>query len=58
MAKTNPQIFHEVSKKVNCSPKNLLYVWGSWTNDIIGTSEAGWHSIWYNHRKRQRGHKS
>ncbi|HEL1640201.1 TPA: HAD family hydrolase [Streptococcus suis] len=28
------------------------YVGDSFLNDIIGAKQAGWHSIWYNHRKR------
>jgi HAD superfamily hydrolase (TIGR01549 family) len=51
-AKPNPAIFNAAAKKVVYSPKALLYIGDSWTNDVIGPIGAGWQSIWYNHRKR------
>ncbi|MCM2531275.1 HAD family hydrolase [Neobacillus pocheonensis] len=52
VAKPNPEIFNYVAKKVNFAPEELLYIGDTWTNDIVGAYEAGWQSIWYNHRKR------
>ncbi|MFP3122485.1 HAD family hydrolase [Ectobacillus funiculus] len=52
-AKPDPRIFHEAAKTVDCAPEHILYIGDSWTNDIVGSSKAGWQSIWYNHRKRQ-----
>lgn len=54
MAKPNPAIFKHVSQKVSISPSELLYIGDSWTNDVIAPSNAGWKSIWFNHRKRER----
>jgi putative hydrolase of the HAD superfamily len=53
VAKPNPDIFHHVRKHVNLLPHELLYVGDSWENDIAGSSEAGWYSLWFNHRKRE-----
>jgi putative hydrolase of the HAD superfamily len=53
VAKPNPDIFHHVRKKINLLPHELLYVGDSWENDIAGSSEAGWQSLWFNHRKRE-----
>jgi FMN phosphatase YigB (HAD superfamily) len=33
--------------------KNSLCIGDSWTNDIVWSMEAGWQSIWFNHRKRK-----
>jgi HAD superfamily hydrolase (TIGR01549 family) len=54
-AKPNSQIFHHVSQRVGFSPSELLYIGDSWVNDVVGSCEAGWQSIWYNHRKREPG---
>jgi HAD superfamily hydrolase (TIGR01662 family) len=53
VAKPNPDIFHHVRKHVNLLPHELLYVGDSWENDIVGSSKAGWQSLWFNHRKRE-----
>lgn len=52
IAKPNPQIFHHAAQKVNLSPKQLVYIGDSWMNDVVGPLEAGWQSIWFNHRER------
>lgn len=53
VAKPNPQIYHHVVERVDFSSSELLYIGDSWANDVVGSFEAGWQSIWYNHRKRQ-----
>ncbi|WP_157077365.1 HAD family hydrolase [Robertmurraya korlensis] len=53
VAKPNPDIFHHVRNSVNLLPHELLYVGDSWENDIVGSSKAGWKSLWFNHRKRE-----
>ncbi len=53
VAKPNPDIFHHVRKHVSLPPHELLYVGDSWENDIVGSSKAGWQSLWFNHRKRE-----
>lgn len=52
LAKPNPQVFSHVAQEVKILPSELLYIGDSWTNDVVAPSEAGWQSIWYNHRKR------
>lgn len=53
VAKPNPDIFHHVRDRVNIVPQNIIYVGDSWENDIVGSSKAGWQSLWFNHRKRE-----
>lgn len=53
VAKPNPDIFHYVKNRVNLMPEELLYVGDSWENDIVGSSKAGWKSLWFNHRNRE-----
>lgn len=52
VAKPDPKIFHKAGQSLMFSPENYLYIGDSWTNDVIGAHNAGWHSIWFNHRKR------
>jgi HAD superfamily hydrolase (TIGR01549 family) len=52
-AKPNPEIFDVAANTIAFSPRELLYVGDSWTNDVTGPSNAGWQAIWFNHRKRQ-----
>ena len=52
-AKPNPEIFNVAANTIAFSPRELLYVGDSWTNDVTGPSNAGWQAIWFNHRKRQ-----
>lgn len=53
VAKPNIQLFHHVAQKVNMIPGEMLYIGDSWPNDAVAPIEAGWKSIWFNHRKRQ-----
>lgn len=53
VAKPDSKIFHIVAKKVGYSPENILYVGDSWRNDVVGASNAGWQTLWFNHRNRQ-----
>lgn len=52
VAKPNPQIFQDVADRIKNAPKELLYIGDSWNNDVVGPNQAGWYSVWYNHRKR------
>ncbi|HFI0291705.1 TPA: HAD family hydrolase [Streptococcus suis] len=51
-AKPNKKIFDLAQCIVSSSDHDFYYVGDSFLNDIIGAKQAGWHSIWYNHRKR------
>ncbi|MCP8969999.1 HAD family hydrolase [Ectobacillus ponti] len=53
IAKPDQQIFEWVARQVGHSPGHLLYVGDTWENDVAAAMEAGWHSIWYNHRSRK-----
>lgn len=52
IAKPNPEIFTYVGEKVCILPNELVYVGDTWANDVVAPIEAGWHSIWFNHRNR------
>jgi HAD superfamily hydrolase (TIGR01549 family) len=52
VAKPNPEIFQYVAKKIMKTPEELLYIGDSWNNDVDCPYQAGWQSVWYNHRKR------
>jgi FMN phosphatase YigB (HAD superfamily) len=53
VAKPNPAIFHYTAQKVNKSCEDLLYIGDTWENDVVAPINAGWQSIWFNHRQRQ-----
>ncbi|MFS0863748.1 HAD family hydrolase [Fredinandcohnia sp. 179-A 10B2 NHS] len=52
IAKPNPKIFSYVCEKTCFLPNELIYVGDTWANDVVAPIEAGWHSIWFNHRNR------
>ncbi len=51
--KPQPEIFHYLADKLAIEPQNLLYIGDSFENDIIGAYNAGWHSLWLNHRQNK-----
>ncbi|MEW9674387.1 HAD family hydrolase [Ammoniphilus sp. 3BR4] len=50
IAKPNPALFKEVEKRLGLIPGTPIYIGDSWNNDVVAPMEAGWTSIWYNHR--------
>lgn len=46
------EIFAAAEKLSGKTPPQLLYIGDSFPTDIIGATQAGWHAIWFNHRKR------
>lgn len=52
IAKPNPQLFEQVARKTGFAPNEHLYIGDTWENDIAAPSNAGWQSIWFNHRNR------
>ena len=52
VAKPNKKIFDLAQSKVSGGEHEYYYVGDSFLNDIVGAKNAGWKSIWYNHRKR------
>ncbi|HEY2421459.1 MAG TPA: HAD family hydrolase [Neobacillus sp.] len=55
IAKPDPVIFHHAARKVNYQSNQLVYIGDSWNTDMVGSYQAGWKSIWFNHRNRQKG---
>ncbi|WP_054956848.1 HAD family hydrolase [Paenibacillus dakarensis] len=49
--KPDARIFAYVNEKTGTRPENSFYVGDSWRNDVIGALNAGWHVIWFNHRR-------
>jgi HAD superfamily hydrolase (TIGR01549 family) len=52
-AKPDPRIFQEAASRIEAPPEQILYVGDTWHNDVVGPITAGWHSVWYNLRKRK-----
>lgn len=50
--KPDIQAFKAVEERTGFCPEDTWYVGDSYESDIIGASQAGWHTIWLNHRKR------
>ncbi|MDQ0338627.1 FMN phosphatase YigB (HAD superfamily) [Caldalkalibacillus uzonensis] len=53
VAKPDPGIFEQAQNRVGYPPDQLLYVGDSWTNDVMAPIRAGWHTVWFNHRKKK-----
>lgn len=49
---TKPDVgmFDHVASKLELTPAHCYYIGDSWRNDVIGALDAGWKSIWFNHR--------
>lgn len=54
MAKPDPAIFQYASDQIDIYPEETLYIGDTWENDVVGPIEAGWQSIWFNHRGKKR----
>ncbi|MBO2944647.1 HAD family hydrolase [Paenibacillus sp. F411] len=48
--KPDPRIFQHVNEVTGTLPGSSLFVGDSWRNDVVGALEAGWQTIWFNHR--------
>ncbi|MDG5767301.1 YjjG family noncanonical pyrimidine nucleotidase [Balneolales bacterium ANBcel1] len=46
--KPDPRIFEFSAKKAGVEPSRLLYVGDSYSSDILGGSQSGWMTAWYN----------
>lgn len=51
--KPDARIFTYVNDQTETLPENSIYVGDSWRNDVMGTKDAGWTMIWFNHRDAQ-----
>ncbi len=50
--KPDPRAFLKVQELMNLDPKETWYVGDNYGPDIVGAGSAGWHTIWFNHRRR------
>lgn len=50
--KPDVRAFQAVSERMHFLPEQTWYVGDTYESDIIGASQAGWHTIWLNHRMR------
>ncbi|MDO4313143.1 MAG: HAD family hydrolase [Eubacteriales bacterium] len=50
--KPDVHAFRYVEEKLHFLPKETWYIGDTYEADIIGASQAGWHTIWMNHRNR------
>ena len=48
VAKPDKAIFEYAQKKVNLANHELLYVGDHPTNDVLGSNNSGWKSLWFN----------
>ncbi len=46
-------IFKLLESRLDVETGAICYLGDSFENDVIGSKQAGWQSIWFNHRKRQ-----
>jgi len=50
--KPQKEIFNLAAKQFGMNPETTLYVGDSYDNDVCGSHNAGWKSMWFNHRGR------
>lgn len=50
LAKPSREIFDLLAEKLQLSSADIYYVGDSFENDVVGCHNAGWKSIWLNHR--------
>lgn len=53
VAKPAVDIFKLLESRLGVEAGAICYLGDSFENDVIGSKQAGWQSIWFNHRKRQ-----
>lgn len=52
-SKPDVRIFTYAQDMWNLRPEDTWYIGDTFYNDIVGPNEAGWHTVWYNHRKNE-----
>lgn len=50
-SKPDVRIFTYAQNIWKLKPEDTWYIGDTFYNDIVGPNEAGWHTVWYNHRK-------
>lgn len=53
IAKPDKRVFEYVQRQVNIESNKCCYIGDTWENDVVPPIEAGWTSMWFNHRKRK-----
>lgn len=51
-AKPHPEAFAFVEKALPAAKEEILFIGDSLDNDIIGGQNAGWSTLWFNHRRQ------
>ncbi|WP_117168171.1 HAD family hydrolase [Paraliobacillus sediminis] len=52
-AKPVPEVFNYIEEKLQLDKTKTIYIGDSFENDVVGAKQAGWQSIWLNHRHRK-----
>lgn len=50
--KPDVRIFREMEHRLRLAPEHLIYVGDAFDLDMVGAQQAGWQSVWFNHRRR------
>lgn len=50
--KPDVRAFKTIEADLHFRPEDTWYVGDTYESDIVGASRAGWHTIWFNHRRR------
>ena len=51
--KPDVRAFRVIEKNLKLQPEQMWYVGDAYELDVVGAGSAGWHTIWFNHRKRE-----
>ncbi len=52
--KPDVMAFRHIESKLGFTPEDSWYIGDTYEADILSAGNAGWHSVWFNHRKRAR----
>ncbi|WP_407268249.1 HAD family hydrolase [Radiobacillus sp. PE A8.2] len=52
-AKPSIEVFSYIENKLGLDKSKTVYIGDSFENDVVGAKQAGWYSIWMNHRNRE-----
>lgn len=51
--KPSPGAFQYVENHMELEPGNIWYIGDTYESDVLGAKQVGWHTIWFNHRRRE-----
>lgn len=51
--KPDVRAFQTIQERLAIQPAETWYIGDSYENDVLGAYNAGWHTIWLNHRRRK-----